>query len=611
MAEVYLAKSTGAAGISRWVAIKRILPQYSENPEFVEMFKEEAKIAVNLNHSNVVSIHEFGIQNAQFFLVMEYVEGQNLRQILNHLKKIGKAFSVDQIVYIIKEVAAGLDHAHRCIDGASGQPLNITHRDISPQNVMISFEGETKVVDFGIAKAETQVESTRTGTIKGKFGYMSPEQAEGEIVDLRTDVFSLGIVLWEMLSSERLFTSNSEAATLKKIRECQIPSLRKINPAIPPELERICNKALAKDKSLRYQTASALHKDLNRFLNTQYPEFSPHDFSVFMKSSFSQMFLDNRKKLVEYSKIQAETDDSSESTATATLTGGKEGEVAGLLNENSGMQKVDRDKLDLDLKNDLKVNLSELKAETSKEKSKSKIPIANANTGTRNNTKTGNASINKGYRRPVPKTHSNASSAFFIYLVVFVCLGGGGLILYRKVILPQIADVGHEETSTNGTTELSSIANFAMTIESIPSGARVLVDGRDLGATPLRIQMAPQKEFQLTLKKDGFLIYDSRQKAYQNGQSLRATLQPAPQVGYVSVDSPNFTADSIVYVNGQRLSERPPLRNYAVPANIPIKIEVVSPYTRSRAEKTISVGVNQRVDLRLVLERADRKPSNR
>ncbi|PWU21599.1 MAG: hypothetical protein C5B49_02350, partial [Bdellovibrio sp.] len=296
MAEVYLAKSIGANGINKFVAIKRILPQYSDNQEFIEMFKEEAKIAVNLNHGNVVSIFDFGVEKSQFFLVMEFVEGQNLRQILNHMKKEAREFSIDQVTYIVKEVAAGLDHAHRCLDGATGRPLNITHRDMSPQNIMISFEGEIKVVDFGIAKAENQVEHTRAGTIKGKFGYMSPEQAEGQAVDLRTDIFSLGIVLWELLAKDRLFVAQNEAATLRKVRECQIPSLRKINPSIPPELERICNKALAKDRSLRYQTAAAFHKDLNRFLNLQYPEFSAQEFSKFMKSLYNKMYVENRKK---------------------------------------------------------------------------------------------------------------------------------------------------------------------------------------------------------------------------------------------------------------------------------------------------------------------------
>jgi len=302
MAEVFLGRALGAGGISKFFAIKRILPQYADSPEFIDMFREEAKIAINLKHSNIVSIHEFGVQENQFFLVMDFVEGRNLRQILNKMKKSKVQFSTEYIVYLIREIASGLDHAHRCIDSSTGRPLNITHRDMSPQNVMVSFDGEVKIVDFGIAKAESQVENTRAGTLKGKFGYMSPEQAEGLTVDLRTDLFSLGIVMWELLANDRLFSANNEINTLRKIRDCHIPSLRKINPNIHSDLEKIVLKALARDKNLRYQSAAALHKDLNRFLNRQYPDFSSHDFAAYIKSVFADEILESRKKLVQYAK---------------------------------------------------------------------------------------------------------------------------------------------------------------------------------------------------------------------------------------------------------------------------------------------------------------------
>ncbi len=302
MAEVFLSRALGAGGISKFFAIKRILPQYADSPEFIDMFREEAKIAINLKHSNIVSIHEFGIQEQQFFLVMDFVEGRNLRQILNKMKKAKVQFPTEHIIFLIREIAAGLDHAHRCIDSTTGRPLNITHRDMSPQNVMISFDGEVKIVDFGIAKAESQVETTRAGTLKGKFGYMSPEQAEGLSVDSRTDIFSLGIVMWEILANDRLFAANNEINTLRKIRDCHIPSLRKINPNIHGDLEKIVQKALARDKNLRYQSAAALHKDLNRFLNRQYPDFSSHDFAGYIKTIFADEILSSRKKLVTYAK---------------------------------------------------------------------------------------------------------------------------------------------------------------------------------------------------------------------------------------------------------------------------------------------------------------------
>lgn len=306
MAEIYLARRPGASGVSKFLAIKRILPQFCEQVEFIDMFKDEAKIAVNLSHANIVSIHEFGMEKNQLFLAMDYVEGRNLRQILNKMKKSGVSFSIEQVLYVIKEVAGGLDHAHRCIDANTGKPLNIIHRDMSPQNIMVSFEGEVKVVDFGIAKAETQLDTTRAGTLKGKFGYMSPEQAEGQNVDLRTDIFALGIVLWELLANDRLFVANNEINTLRKVRDCQVPSLRKINPNIQPELERIVSKVLAKDRNLRYQTAAALHRELSRFLNRQFPDFSPHDFSVFIKTLFASEILDSRKKMIDYSKAEIE-----------------------------------------------------------------------------------------------------------------------------------------------------------------------------------------------------------------------------------------------------------------------------------------------------------------
>lgn len=306
MAEVFLARAQGANGIGKFLAVKRILPQFSDNDDFIDMFKDEAKIAINLSHSNIVPIFEFGISNKQLFLVMAYIEGRNLRQILNKMKKAKKFFSIEQVVYICKEIAAGLDHAHRCLDGTTGKPLSITHRDMSPQNVMISFEGEVKVIDFGIAKAETQLETTRAGTLKGKFGYMSPEQAEGQPIDLRTDIFSLGIVLWELLANDRLFIANNEINTLRKIRDCRVPSLRKINPNVPPELEKIVYKALAKDRNLRYQTASALQRDLNRFLNRHYPDFAPQDFAGAIKSLYMDEILDNRKRLISYAKQTSE-----------------------------------------------------------------------------------------------------------------------------------------------------------------------------------------------------------------------------------------------------------------------------------------------------------------
>ncbi len=649
MAEVYLAKSTGAGGVNKFVAIKRILPQYSDNIEFIDMFKEEAKITVNLNHGNVVTIYDFGIERQQFFLVMEYVEGRNLRQVINEMKKTSTQFTLEQIVYMIKEVAAGLDHAHRCIDGTSGRPLNITHRDMSPQNIMVSFEGEVKIIDFGIAKAETQLEATKAGTLKGKFGYMSPEQADGQGIDLRTDVFSLGIVLWELLANDRLFTSSSEAAILRKIRECQIPSIRKINPSVPPALERIVNKALAKDKSLRYQTAAAFHRDLNRFLNTEYPEFSPHDFSVFMKNAFSQAFLDQRKRLVEFSKIQGPVVDTEKTVVTQTDVRSNPPPAAAAPlpqnpiaaprqqqqpqyqhppRENSspalppGPMNVDYEDLDLDTATDIKVDLNNLKNLPSARRDSVRT-LSGVTHGT-------NAKI-QGLKNPQAQRPplrglpaSEGSLNWVMHTVVPLLFAVGGWLGFKNIdtfksyaggfakmanemtsIAPRPLPTNENSASKNvaGQTDLAATAQYVVTIESEPPGAKIFIDGVDTGSfTPYRRTVGGNKQFFLTIKKDGFLNYETVATVTGNAQSIRATLQPIPKSASVSINLINGGLNPVLTVNGQRLNETLPVEHYTIPAGVPIKIQAHNPFTGASAEQTITVKQNERRRVELILK---------
>lgn len=417
MAEVYLSKSTGAVGVSKFMAIKRILPQFSENTDFVEMFKEEAKIAINLNHSNIASIYDFGIEKSQFYIVMEYLEGKNLRQLNNELKKQNRALSIQDVVYIVKEASAGLDHAHRCVDSQTGKPLNIIHRDISPQNIMVSYEGDVKLIDFGIAKAENQMDATKAGVLKGKFGYMSPEQAEGQQIDVRSDIFAVGIVLWELLANERLFTASNEAAVLSKIRACQIPPIRKLCPNVPVELEKIVNKALAKDRGLRYESAAALHRDLNRFLNVEFPEFSPQEFSRTMKGSFADEFLAIQKKRIEYSKLKFSTPEEKTVVSMKTQTdirtpplpGGDDEELPGI---------------DLNTSTNLKVDLSVFPGATSTEVGRTRTNVGHGGTQTAY-TKSGTSGtinaklLEKQKKKNAPKKSTNWASTFLLTLFIF------------------------------------------------------------------------------------------------------------------------------------------------------------------------------------------------
>ena len=300
MADILLSTELSPTGFGRFVVIKRALSKFSENEEFKDMFKNEGKVACNLKHKNITTIHEFGIEKNQFFLAMEYISGKNLREFIKKLQARNIKLTIPNIIYIIKEVAAGLNYAHNAIDANTGQPLNIIHRDVSPQNIMLTFDGQIKLIDFGIAKiADTNL--TRAGHLKGKFSYMSPEQANGHDLDERADIFCLGIIFWELLTNKRLFASNNELVSLKKVRHCEIPDAKKINSDISSKLNDILNKTLSKNRTSRYSSAAKLEQDLNLFLNKTYPEYSHYDFITLMKETHRKEIMVEREKLKTYS----------------------------------------------------------------------------------------------------------------------------------------------------------------------------------------------------------------------------------------------------------------------------------------------------------------------
>lgn len=302
MAEVYRAKATGAGGFEKWLAIKKILPNHMEDETFERMFQSEARMGSSLQHANIVPTLDFVQFGETYLLVMEFVNGKNLRQVVNKLKKLQFTLPLECCLYIINETCKGLDYAHSKRDDITGQPQNIIHRDMSPQNIMISYEGAVKIVDFGIAKGIGKLEQTKSGVIKGKFGYMSPEQAVGQDVTSATDIFSTGIILWELVTGKRLFTAESDFATLKLIQDCVIPKPSTVNPKVSPELEKIILKTLSKQISHRYQSAGALQKQLQEFLNKQYPSFGSKDVSTMMQRLFSEEIENDKKRFEQLSK---------------------------------------------------------------------------------------------------------------------------------------------------------------------------------------------------------------------------------------------------------------------------------------------------------------------
>ncbi len=262
MAELLLARRVGIEGFQKLVVLKRILPQYANNPEFVEMFLHEARLAATLEHPNIVQVFDIGKAGGDYFFAMAYLHGKDVLAILRELSGRGRALPLEHAIAIAMGVAAGLHHAHEQV-GFDGQPLSIVHRDVSPANAIVTYDGTVKLVDFGIAKAAARANVTRVGVRKGKAAYMSPEQCKGDPLDRRTDLWSLGVVLYEMVTMARLFKADNDLAIMHRITALEIPPPSSRNPAVPPVLDAIIMRCLQRSPTARYATADALLRDLD------------------------------------------------------------------------------------------------------------------------------------------------------------------------------------------------------------------------------------------------------------------------------------------------------------------------------------------------------------
>jgi serine/threonine protein kinase len=282
MAEIHLAKTKGIAGFEKYVALKMIHPNFAEDEQFIQMLVDEAKIAVQLTHGNIAQTFDLGRVGETYYITMEYVDGADLYKILRRGSEQDIEMPLDVCAFIGKEIASALDHAHRKRDNF-GKNLGIVHRDVSPQNVLVSYSGEVKLVDFGIAKATMKARQTAVGVIKGKYYYMSPEQAWGEKIDYRSDIFSAGIVLYEMLTGQMLYLEEDLHKLLDMARKADIAPPSKLRKGVPPQLERIVMHALEKRKEDRYQSAGDFATDLERFLHTYSPVFTAGKIAQLIK----------------------------------------------------------------------------------------------------------------------------------------------------------------------------------------------------------------------------------------------------------------------------------------------------------------------------------------
>ncbi len=290
MAEIYRARLDGIGGFHRTFAIKRILPHLSSNPEFIEMLVDEAKVAGLLSHANIVQILDLGHVDQQFYVAMEYVNGRDLARVLQRCRDKGITLPVPHAVYVLLETLKGLEYAHnrQVLRGGRAVPLNVVHRDVSPANILLSFQGEVKLTDFGIAKASVKALETMSGVVKGRFDYMSPEQAAGLEVDQRSDLFSAGVVFYELLTGRHPFRQANEAATIDAVRRGEFEPPSYVNPDVPYSLDRVVEHALRVDRDGRFATATAFKDSLDRFFHDAGFIFSSSTLAAFLKGLFPE-----------------------------------------------------------------------------------------------------------------------------------------------------------------------------------------------------------------------------------------------------------------------------------------------------------------------------------
>jgi serine/threonine-protein kinase len=283
MAEVYLARQAGAAGFQKLVCLKRILPHLARDKQFVEMFLNEARLAARLDHPNIVSIHDLGEANGNYFIAMEFIDGPSLRAVARRAHERGERLPIAEIVKIVCMAASGLHYAHE-LAGDDGKPLGLVHRDISPDNILVHRNGAAKVVDFGIAKAANSGGLTRTGTLKGKVAYMPPEQLRGDPLDRRVDVFALGVVLYELLAGQRPWEGDSEVSLIGRIISEEPRPFASARPDAPGGLTAVIDRALAKDRDARYPSCHDLQADLEALLVTLGQNITAARISDFAKA---------------------------------------------------------------------------------------------------------------------------------------------------------------------------------------------------------------------------------------------------------------------------------------------------------------------------------------
>lgn len=540
------------------VAIKMIQSQFSKDENFKKMFLDEIKVTFGLIHPNIAQTYDYGLYQSQLYTAMEYVDGANLKQFLDRLKQRNFVFPVEISAYIISQVCLGLSYAHNFRDKLTDKKLSIIHRDISPHNVMITFDGAVKIIDFGIAKSNTNSENTQAGTIKGKLSYLAPEYLEGTELDPRYDQFAVGITLWELLCSRKLFHSKNELAVLKLIQACKVPPPSSVNPNVPKELDQIVLKALSKDREDRYKDMDQFNRALVKFLYANYPDFNASDLSYFAKELFKNDIEKDRAKLFEFGKIDIGP------------------YLSDLKNESNGKGDSTQKEEQVLKKEQVNFDMDEgLMEESNKTKSRIFLENTSTHTGLTKQLKSSSSNkikVRKSQKTQVSISKNNKKSSLIPMAIAISFIGV--LVMNKNLVLNewQRFCIANKICTTARTpSAVESELNGKIRLNGFREFHRLFINGEKVDYRLLGVEVPIGKQLHIKITQTGRRSYE--ETVTLSGENQNHTIVvPQLQVasfGEIYSEDKYPAGTKIEFVVGeQKVEESLPLRSYRLPAGV-------------------------------------------
>ncbi len=632
MAKICRARYLGEQA-NKMVAVKMVQPQFSNDEAFVRMFQDELNITFGMLHPNIMQVYDYGKTNGQLYTAMEYIHGANLKQYLDRLKEKKVVFPVEISCYIISQVCLGLHYAHTFTDKLTGKPYNIVHRDISPHNIMLTYDGAVKVIDFGIAKANTNSEATQAGTIKGKLSYLAPEYLDGLELDARYDEFAVGITLWEMLCSRKLFQANNDLAVLKQIQACKIIPPSEINPSVPKELDAIVMKALSKDRAHRYDNLDQMNRALVRFLYSTYPEFNASDLNKFADDLFKAEITKDQDKFVEYGKIDTQVyieDMKQEESKTGKIS---KKDVAASGRPTATPKVEEREQirvLELDMPGNgesLQIEVANKEKTATKKLSKVTLQTAKATSkNTKSNSssstpekigkeKTGSRAMNR--KEMAAKEEEEKSSSVSVIILVFAA-SFAAIAYFQAEMVEEMFGfnlrtmIYGEETSRSissvpASTKKNRQDAQAAATQQAETGGKLILGGVDISmevhingvkseymGRPVRVEL--DQEVTVAVKKQGHVPFVTKVTLTKDNNSTVITVPELEKarIGLLTT-SQNYTAGSkLVYEDAGEMIERTlPFKDVEFPEGT-YQAKVVNPILGTEKKVEFSIEENKK-----------------